>query len=283
MADSRIALVTGATQGLGRALVAGLAARLRPDDHVLLTGRNPETVAAETVAAGRLAGSGAQVHGRVLDVTDTGSVQAAADAVAAEYGGIDIVISNASSRMTRERTPAEEVDAVAETNNLGTVRMLRSFRPILRVGGRFLVVASSFGTLDHLEPHLRPRFDEARSLADIEAVVAAWRAAVKDGSAAAQGWPARLNIPSKIAQVAAVRVVAAQYRERDLADGTFVAAVCPGLIDTPASRPWFADMSQAQTPEQAAVAVLDLALAPAPDPATYGELVQFGKVLPWHP
>src|SRR5256885_8144960 len=74
MADSRIALVTGATQGLGRALVAGLAARLRPDDHVLLTGRNPETV-----AAGRLAGSGAQVHGRVLDVTDTGSVQAATD------------------------------------------------------------------------------------------------------------------------------------------------------------------------------------------------------------
>src|SRR5256885_15767473 len=77
MADSRIALVTGATQGLGRALVAGLAARLRPDDHVLLTGRNPETVAAETIAAetiaaetiaaetiaaGRLAGSGAQVH-----------------------------------------------------------------------------------------------------------------------------------------------------------------------------------------------------------------------------
>src|SRR5256885_7329127 len=112
MADSRIALVTGATQGLGRALVAGLAARLRPDDHVLLTGRNPETV-----AAGRLAGSGAQVHGRVLDVTDTGSVQAAADAVAAEYGGIDIVISNASARMTREGTPAEEVDAVAETNN----------------------------------------------------------------------------------------------------------------------------------------------------------------------
>ncbi|OLB63852.1 MAG: hypothetical protein AUI10_13580 [Actinobacteria bacterium 13_2_20CM_2_72_6] len=245
MADSRIALVTGATQGLGRALVAGLAARLRPDDHVLLTGRNPETVAAETVAAETVA----------------------AETVAA----------------ARERTPAEEVDAVAETNNLGTVRMLRSFRPILRVGGRFLVVASSFGTLDHLEPHLRPRFDEARSLADIEAVVAAWRAAVKDGSAAAQGWPARLNIPSKIAQVAAVRVVAAQYRERDLADGTFVAAVCPGLIDTPASRPWFADMSQAQTPEQAAVAVLDLALAPAPDPATYGELVQFGKVLPWHP
>jgi hypothetical protein len=40
-------------------------------------------------------------------------------------------------------------------------------------------------------------------------------------------------------------------------------------------------MSRAQTPSQAASAVLDLALAPSPDPAMYGELVQFGKALPW--
>jgi carbonyl reductase 1 len=289
MADSRIALVTGANQGLGRALVEGLAARLRPDDHVLLTGRNAGRVAVE---ADRLAGKpvgreggrgtiGAHVHGQVLDVTDTAAVQATADAIAAEYGGIDIVIANAAARMSPQRTPVEEVDEVAETNNLGTIRMLRSFLPILRPGGRFLVVASSFGTLGHLDPRVRPQFDEARSLADIEAVIAGWGAAVHDGSAESQGWPAWLNIPSKVAQVAAVRVVAAERRERDLADGTLVAAVCPGLIDTAASRPWFTDMSQAQTPEQAAEAVLDLVLAPAVDPAAYGELVQFGKVLPW--
>ena len=40
-------------------------------------------------------------------------------------------------------------------------------------------------------------------------------------------------------------------------------------------------MSKAQTPEQAAVALLDLVLALSVDPATYGELVQFGTVLPW--
>lgn len=272
---ARIALVTGANQGLGRALVEGLAARLGPDDQVLLTGRNAERVAAE---ADRL---GPRVHGRVLDVTDTAAVQATADEIAAEYGGIDIVISNAAARMSPQRTPAEEVDQLAETNNLGTIRMLRSFLPILRPGGRFLVVASSFGTLGHLDPAVRPQFDQARTLSDIEAVVAGWRAAVHDGSAEARGWPAWLNIPSKVAQVAAVRVIAAERRERDLADGTLVAAVCPGLIDTAASRPWFEDMSRAQTPEQAAEALLDLAVAPDVDPATYGELVQFGKVLPW--
>jgi carbonyl reductase 1 len=275
MTRSRIALVTGANQGLGRALVEGLAARLRPGDQVLLTGRNAGRVAAE---ADKLGGS---VRGRILDVTDTTAVQAAADAIAAEHGGIDIVISNAAARMSPQRKPAEEVDEVAETNNYGTIRMLRSFLPILRPGGRFLVVASSFGTLGHLDPRVRPQFDQARSLADVEAVIAGWQAAVHDGSAEAQGWPAWLNIPSKVAQVAAVRVVAAERRERDLADGTLVAAVCPGLIDTDASRPWFDDMSQAQTPQQAAAALLDLALAPGVDPSTYGELVRFGKVLPW--
>jgi carbonyl reductase 1 len=58
-------------------------------------------------------------------------------------------------------------------------------------------------------------------------------------------------------------------------------SVCPGLIDTDASRPWFTDMSQAQTPEQAAHAVLDLLLEPTIDPDQYGELVRFGQVLPW--
>ena len=107
----------------------------------------------------------------------------------------------------------------------------------------------------------------------------AMRAAVHAGRAAAEGWPEWINIPSKVAQVAAVRVAAAGA----LPDGALVAAVCPGLIDTDASRPWFDDMSAAQTPAQAATALLDLALAPAVDPRFRGELVQFGRVLPWEP
>ena len=278
MTATRIALVTGATQGLGLALVEGLAARMRPSDRIYLTGRDADRVASQV---SRLGGAGAHVHGLLLDVADPDSVRAAADAIARDHGGIDIVLSNAAARQSPDRTPAAEIDAIAETNNHGTLRMLRSFAPILRPGGRLLVVASSFGRLGHLDPRVRPQFDEARSLDDIEAVVEAWRRAVHDGSARALGWPDWLNIPSKVAQVAAVRVVARQRRERDLAEGTFVAAVCPGLIDTGASRPWFTDMSQAQTPSQAASAVLDLALDPSPDPEMYGELVQFGKVLPW--
>jgi carbonyl reductase 1 len=290
MSHPTIALVTGANHGLGLALVEGLADRLGPDDHVFLTGRSPDRVAAE---AQRLARPPqwtppqepsqvrAAVHGLVLDVTDEKSVQAAADLVAERYGGIDVVVANAGTRTTPGVPPADEVDQLVETNNLGAIRVLRSFGPLVRAGGRMLVVASGFGRLGHLDPALRPRFDDARSLAGIEAVLESWRAAVHAGTASAQGWPEWLNIPSKVAQVASVRVVAAQRRIADLADGTLVAAVCPGLIDTGASRPWFTDMSGAQTPAQAATAVLDLILAAPPDPSQYGELIQFGRVLSW--
>ena len=108
------------------------------------------------------------------------------------------------------------------------------------------------------------------------------RTAIRDGTAEEQGWPRWINVPSKVAQVAAVRAVAAHRRAADLAKETLVATVCPGLVDTRASRPWFDDYSRAQTPEQAARAVLDLVLADRLDPAIYGELVRFGQVLPWH-
>jgi NAD(P)-dependent dehydrogenase (short-subunit alcohol dehydrogenase family) len=269
---SRTALVTGANQGLGRALVAGLAARLRPADRVLLTGRDPERVRA---AAAALPTTGARVEGRVLDVRDPDAITA----LAAELGEVDIVFSNATSRMSPDADPAAEVDAVAETNNLATSRVLREFAPRMRPGGRLIIVASALGTLDKLDERVRARFAAAATSLDaVDALVAEWRAAVKAGRAEFGRW---LNIPSKVGQVAAVRAIASERRDEDRARGVLVAALCPGLIDTAASRPWFADMSSAQTPDEAAAWPVELAVGEAFDPAFYGELVQFGRVLPW--
>jgi carbonyl reductase 1 len=281
MSDARIALVTGANQGLGFALAAGLAARMNPDDLVLLTGRNAERVAVAAAAVTTRIGTRSRVTGQVLDVADTGAVAGLAAELADRHGGIDIVISNAIAALTPDRPQHEQADEFIDVANGGTHAVLRSFGPVLRPGGRLIVVASSLGTLGHLDPRLQPLFDGA-TLEQVEAAVESWRTAIHHGTAEDQGWPRWINVPSKVAQVAAVRAVATQRRAADLAAGTLVAAVCPGLVDTRASRPWFDDYSRAQTPEQAARAVLDLILAGQPDPATYGELVQFGQVLPWH-
>ena len=275
MTSARTALVTGANQGLGRALVEALAARMNPNDRILLTGRDPARVRAAAAAVPR---TGARVEGRVLDVRDDGAI----DALAAELGEVDIVFSNATARMSPDADPAAEVDAVAETSNLATSRMLRAFAPRLRPGGRLIVVASALGTLDKLDPRVRPRFEAASAGLDaVDALVAQWRAAVHAGRAAQEGFGTWLNIPSKVAQVAAVRAVARERRAADLAEGKLIAALCPGLIDTDASRPWFADMSQAQTTAEAAAWPIELVLDERIDPAFYGELVQFGTVLPW--
>ena len=281
MSDARIALVTGASQGLGFALAAGLAARLDPDGLVLLTGRHARRVADAAAAVTVRARTRSRVIGRVLDVAGTGAVAGLAAELADRHGGADIVISNAIAALTPDRPQSEQADEFIDVANAGTHAVLRSFGPVLRPGGRLIVVASSLGTLGHLDPRLQPLFDGA-TLEEVEAAVESWRTAIHDGTAEEQGWPRWINVPSKVAQVAAIRAVAAQRRAADLAEGTLVAAVCPGLVDTRASRPWFDDYSRAQTPEQAARAVLDLILAGLPDPATYGELIQFGQVLPWH-
>lgn len=275
MENGRVALVTGANQGIGRAVVEGLAARMGPADRVLLTGRDAARVA---TAAGEVAraGGGARVVGRVLDVSDAAAVAALAD----ELGGVDVVVSNAAARLDPAVSQAAQADRFVAVANGGTHAVLRSFAPALRPGGRLVVVASSLGTLGHLDPRLRPLFDGV-TLDDVEAAVAGWLAAVRAGSAADAGWSPWINVPSKVAQVAAVRATAAARRARDLATGALIAAVCPGLVDTPASRPWFDDFSAARTPAGAAAPIVDLLLAGTVDPAFYGELIRFGAVVPW--
>jgi len=278
---SRIALVTGANQGIGLALAAGLAARLDPGDLVVLSGRDAARVAR---AAGDVAGAPAtrsRVTGQVLDVADADAVARVAAELAERHGGVDVVLSNAAARIVPDRPPAAQIDEFVAVGNGGAHAVLRSFGPVLRPGGRLIVVASSLGTLDRLDLRLHHLLDGV-PLAAVEATVEAWRAAVHAGTAQQLGWPEWINVPSKVAQVAAVRAVAAERRAGDLPAGTLVAAVCPGLVDTPASRPWFDDFSRALTPAQAARTVLDLVLRADVDPATYGELVRNGRVVPWH-
>lgn len=272
----RTALVTGATQGLGLALVEGLAARLNPEDTVYLTGRDLDRV---TDAVAAMPAGGAKVRGEVLDVTDPEGANRLAARMQDRHGGVDIVFNNAFMRIGPDDDPRAIIDEFTEVNNFGTTRVLRAFAPLLRDNGRLLVVASSLGTLRQLAPVLHDRFADLPSLEDVDKQVAAWRDAVRDGSARSGAWPVFVNIPSKIAQVTAVRTLARQRRDNDTARGVLVAAVCPGMINTPTSAKWW-DVSDAPTPAQAAVALLDLALDPV-DPEHYGELVRHGQVVPF--
>lgn len=228
---SKVALVTGANQGPGHALVAGPGRALPAGSTIYLGARDPARGAA-AVEARRAEGLAPEVL--VLDVTDDASVAAAA-----------AQISNAAARMTKAAPPASEVRTFVDTNNHGTHRVLRAFAPLSRDGGRLLVVASSFGS-----------------------------------RAEAAGWPAWINVASKVAQVASMKTLARDLRADAEARDLLVDAVCPGLVDTDASRPWFADMSSAQPPDAAARDVVWLATLPRSTRAPDGELVRHRAVVP---
>ena len=84
-APNKVALVTGANKGIGKEIARGLA---KQGFTVLLGARKP---ALGEAAAAELANDG-QVHFQQIDITDSKSVSAAAAAVKAKYGHLDVLV-----------------------------------------------------------------------------------------------------------------------------------------------------------------------------------------------
>ena len=223
---THVAVVTGANQGLGFALVEALCRALGPTGTVYLTARD-QARGEEAVRALNAKRLSPAFH--LLDVTSAKSVGALAERIQAEHGGVDIVISNAAARMSRDVPLREQVATFIDTNNHGTTRVIQAFKPLLRDGARFLVVASSFGSLKHLPPSLHPLFDvSTRSLEDIERLMDDYVAQVQAGRAQELGWPDWINIPSKVAQVASMKIMAREMADDARRRDILINAVCPG-------------------------------------------------------
>jgi NAD(P)-dependent dehydrogenase (short-subunit alcohol dehydrogenase family) len=148
----RIALVTGANKGIGRAITAGL---LRESFTVYLGARDAGRGAA---AAADLAADG-DVRFVELDVTSPGSVASAAARVSGEIGHLDALVNNAGvstgSRRHLDQIPrpseetADDLRFVYETNVFAVVRMINAFLPLLRrsAAGRIVNVTSKRGSI----------------------------------------------------------------------------------------------------------------------------------------
>jgi NAD(P)-dependent dehydrogenase (short-subunit alcohol dehydrogenase family) len=133
------ALITGGTKGIGRAVADHFAAE---GADVAICARNADEVA-QAVAA--LSERGVRATGRALDVSDGPALVRWVEDVAAELGGIDIVVSNVSALAIGQ----DEASWQAEfsTDMMGTVRTVNAAMPYLETSkaASIVVIASVSG------------------------------------------------------------------------------------------------------------------------------------------
>ena len=136
-----IALVTGASRGIGAAIADLLAAQ-----GATVIGTATSDAGAQAIGA-RLQGAGG--HGRVLNVTDAAAVETLIDAIGKEFGAISILVNNAG--ITRDnllmRMKEEDWQAILDTNLSSVFRTSKAvMRGMMKARkGRIINIASVIG------------------------------------------------------------------------------------------------------------------------------------------
>jgi 3-oxoacyl-[acyl-carrier protein] reductase len=138
----KVALVTGASRGIGRAIAGRLAAQ---GALVVAAARGDNARA----SVEEIATSGGRAEALTLDVTDAAAVEAAPGDIVKRHGRLDIVVSNAG--VTRDqllmRMKREDWDAVLATNLTATFLLAQAaMRPMLKQkSGRIIAISSVVG------------------------------------------------------------------------------------------------------------------------------------------
>ena len=140
--STRVALVTGASRGLGAAVAEALAAS---GAHVVLAARSAQAL---DEVHGRIVAAGGRATVQPLDLTDAAAVDAVATELTRAWGRLDVLVANAAvlgPMLELSHVSEASWHETIETNLTANWRLLRSFDPLLRcaAAARVVVVTSN--------------------------------------------------------------------------------------------------------------------------------------------
>ena len=186
--DGKIAVVTGAGSGIGRAIASTFAGQ---GARVFILERDAAG-AAETVA--RIQAAGGAAVAVACDVADAGSVTAAFDAVERAAGRLDILVNNAgvSHIGTVESTTEADFDRIYAVNVKGVFLCTQAAIPRLRVNGGVILNLASIASLIGLVDRFAYSMSKGAVLAMTRSVAVDY---VKQGIRCNCVCPARIHTP----------------------------------------------------------------------------------------
>ncbi len=140
----KVALVTGGSKGLGKAMARGLA---ECGADVMICSRSAEEL--ESAAVEIADGLGRRVEWKVVDMTDRAETDALALEAMAKFGRVDILINNAGSNTPEpiDKITDENWDRIVELNLTSIMRLTRALVPQMkeRKWGRIIHISSVLG------------------------------------------------------------------------------------------------------------------------------------------
>jgi 3-oxoacyl-[acyl-carrier protein] reductase len=143
--DKQVAIVTGASRGIGRAIALELARQ-----GATVIGTATSEAGAQAIGAA-FAEAGTTGRGAVLNVNDAAAGEALIDATVKEFGRLDVLVNNAGITQDQlaMRMKDDDWDAVIDTNLKSVFRLSRAvLRPMMKArGGRIINITSVVGSL----------------------------------------------------------------------------------------------------------------------------------------
>jgi dehydrogenase/reductase SDR family protein 12 len=233
--DGKLAIVTGATSGLGRSAAQSIA---ELGGHVCIVGRDAERT--ERARAEISAATGSAVEADLADLSSLAETAAFATRFAATHDRVDVLVLNAGALTRQYTVTAEGNETTLATHVLSPFLLIRALRPLLEASAPSRVIVVSSGGM-YTEP------------LDVAALDPA---------------PASYDATKTYARCKRAQVVLAEEWTRELLDtGITVNAMHPGWADTPGLRSALPGFSHIigpllRTPEEGADTIVWLAASP---------------------